>query len=137
MLRALALGQCQPVSLDRLIDCLWPEEQPERPSDQVSVLASRLRSVLGSERVARSDAGYRLQSVWIDLMAAEELAAEAERRLAAGQPALAATAATAGLALVRGPLLSDEPEASWADLDRQSAERTVAHLRLMRAEAAL
>ncbi|MFI5041391.1 MAG: winged helix-turn-helix domain-containing protein, partial [Acidimicrobiales bacterium] len=103
VLRALAANRGEPVSIDRLIDCLWPEQLPARPADQLGVLVSRLRGSLGADRVARSDAGYELVDAWIDIVALDELTEEAERRLADGQTAMAATAATAGLALVRGP----------------------------------
>ena len=136
-LRILALEGGRPVSVDRLVDYLWSEHQPGRPADQISVLASRLRAALGAARVVRSDAGYALASVWIDLVAMESLGVEAQRRLDAGQPALASTAATAGLALVRGPLLADEPDAPWAELGRMSADRMVARLRTVKSEAAL
>jgi DNA-binding SARP family transcriptional activator len=85
LLKVLALGRGRPVSVDRLIDCLWGDEPPSRPADQVSVLASRLRSVVGPDRVRRSDAGYALAVDWLDLDALEVYAVEADRRLADGQ----------------------------------------------------
>jgi DNA-binding SARP family transcriptional activator len=137
LLRALALGRGAPVSVDRLAECLWPRRLPARPADQVGVLVSRLRSVLGGQRVTRGDAGYALAADWIDLAALYQLTAEAERRLADEQTAAAATAAMAGLALVRGPLLADEPDAAWADEARISVDRILAGLRLVAAKASL
>ena len=137
LLRALALGRGAPVSVDRLVECLWPGRLPARPADQVGVLVSRLRAVLGSTRVTRSDSGYALVADWIDVVALEQLAAEAERRLSEDQPAAAAVAARAGLALVGGPLLSDEPDAPWADEARVMVDRVLARLRSVAAEASL
>ncbi len=137
LLRLLALGRGEPVSVDRLTDCLWPEHLPSRPADQVGVLVSRLRAVLGPDRVVRSDAGYALSADWIDVVAFEELAAQAQRRLADDQPAAAATAAQAGLALAARPLLADEPDAPWADEARRPVDRTVSELRSVAAEALL
>ncbi len=137
LLRLLALGRGAPISVDRLADSLWPERLPARPGDQVGVLVSRLRSALGPRRVVRSDAGYALVADWIDVVAFEQLAAEAQRRLSEDQPAAAATAAKAGLALVSGPLLADEPDAPWADEARRPIHRTVAGLRSVAAEAFL
>ncbi|HXR22131.1 MAG TPA: BTAD domain-containing putative transcriptional regulator, partial [Acidimicrobiales bacterium] len=137
LLRALALGGGAPVSVDRLAECLWPRRLPSRPADQLGVLVSRLRSVLGPQRVARSDAGYTLAADWTDLVALYQLATEAGRRLSAGQHAAAATAAEAGLALVRGPLLADEPGSPWADEARASLDRALAGMRLVAAEASL
>jgi DNA-binding SARP family transcriptional activator len=137
LLRVLALGRGGPVNVDRLADCLWSERLPARPADEIGVLVSRLRSVLGTGRVARSDAGYRLVADWIDLVVLEQLVDEAERRLTGGQPAPAATAAQAGLSLVMGPLLADETDAPWADEARRMVERTITRLQLVAAEASL
>jgi DNA-binding SARP family transcriptional activator len=60
----LALARGVPVSVDRIADVLWGDDQPARPADQVGVLAPRLRGVLGAERIARSDAGYSLVADW-------------------------------------------------------------------------
>ena len=137
LLRILALGRGEPVTVDRIVDRLWPENEPASPASQVMVLVSRLRTVLGADRLPRTDAGYALKADWIDLVALEALAIEAERRLNEGQSVLAATAAKAGLALARGALLVDEPDTSWIDFDRAMVERTVFRLRLIEAESAL
>ncbi len=137
LLKLLALGRGQPVSVDRLIDCLWPDELPSRPEEQVSVLVSRLRSVLGADRLPRVEAGYALRADWLDVQALEDLAEEASRRLAAGNVAMARAAAAAALALVRGPLLADEPDAEWLLSERAAVERLVAAARSVGARAAL
>jgi DNA-binding SARP family transcriptional activator len=67
LLKVLALADHQPVSVDRIADVLWGDEQPSRPAEQVGVLVSRLRGVLGAERITRTDAGYvgsALASSW-------------------------------------------------------------------------
>jgi DNA-binding SARP family transcriptional activator len=137
LLRLLAVGRGEPVSVDRLTDCLWPGQLPSRPADQVGVLVSRLRAVLGADRVPRSDAGYALAADWIDVLAFEAVATQAQRRLAEDQPAAAATAAQAGLALAARPLLADEPDAPWADEARRPVDRTVSELRAVAAQASL
>jgi hypothetical protein len=58
--------------LDVLVDALWGQDPPTRPGDQVAVLMSRLRSVLGKERIEYRDGGYLLRADWLD---ATELAA--------------------------------------------------------------
>lgn len=136
LLKMLALARGKPVTADYLIDCLWPEGPPARPSSRLAVLVSRLRSTLGSE-LARTDAGDALAMDWLDVDAVAELADEADRRLAVGGPSLAKAAATAALALVRGPLLADELEAPWAEPDRAAVGRLVARVRDTAAEAAL
>ena len=134
LLKILALARGKPVSVDRLADCLWGDVAPARPADQISVLVSRLRAVLGAERLVRTDAGYALVYDWLDLDAMDDLAVEARRRM----PGYGArVAATAGLALVRGPFLADEPDAPWAEAERAAAGRTESRLRHTAAEAAL
>lgn len=138
LLKVLALAHGRPVPVDRLVDCLWgSDDPPPRAASQVSVLASRLRAVVGSERLQRGDAGYVLTVDWLDVDALEEYAVEAERRLAAGSVAAARAAAAAGLSLLRGPLLADEPDASWADTERHVIDRCRSRLLQTAAGAAL
>lgn len=137
LLKVLALGRGQPVPVDRLIDCLWRDRPPARATQQISVLASRLRGVLGADRVLRSDAGYVLVVDWLDLDALDEYLSEAERRLVSGTPAAARTAAAAGLHLFRGPLLADEADAWWATTEQAATERIRSRLHRIVAGAAL
>jgi DNA-binding SARP family transcriptional activator len=137
LLKLLALHHDHPVSLDVLVDSLWPGSPPVRPADRVSVLVSRLRSVLGAERVGHSDGGYALSLDWLDVDALGAYAAEADRRLADGAVGAARMAASAGLSLVRGPLLADEPDPWWAEAERAAVERRVSRLRQVAAATAL
>jgi len=98
---------------------------------------SRLRAVVGADRVRRSDAGYSLAVDWLDVDALREYAVEAERRLVTGAVGAARAAASAGLSLVRGPLLSDEPDAWWIDEERSDLEHLVTRLRRTATVAAL
>ena len=137
LIKVLAVARGQPVPVPRLIDCLWPDLPPARPSQQISVLISRLRSVLGAERLPRSDAGYQLLADWIDLDVANHLATAAARRLAAQNYASARLAAEAALALMRGELLADEPDSPWADEERAAVNRLSLDVRRTAARAAL
>ncbi|HWW54422.1 MAG TPA: BTAD domain-containing putative transcriptional regulator, partial [Acidimicrobiales bacterium] len=137
LLKVLALGRGRPVTIDALVDCLWPQEPPGRPAEQVRVLVSRLRNVLGAERLVRSDAGYALALDWLDIDALKELVEEAGRRSASGSFGLARAASSAAVALGRGPLLPDEPDAPWAEADRAAAGRLMATARRLGADAAL
>ena len=137
LLKVLALARGRPVAFDRLVDCLWGDDPPSRPASQLSVLASRLRGVVGSNRVHQSDAGYALVLDWLDLDALEVYAAEADRRLADGTVAAARAAASAGLSLLRGPLFADEPDAPWAGTERGVVDRLTARLCRTAASAAL
>ena len=137
LIKVLAVARGQPVAVPRLIDCLWPGRPPARPSQQISVLISRLRSVLGAERLPRSDAGYQLLADWIDLDVANHLATAAARRLAQQNYASARLAAEAALALMRGELLADEPDSPWADEERAAVTKLGFDVRHTAARAAL
>lgn len=129
LLRLLALARGSPVPTDALTDALWGDDPPARPADQLAVLASRLRRELGKERVERTEAGYRLQADWLDLVELEAVVAEAERRLASGEVAGAVSAARVALALVRGPqpASGSDPgsDAPWLHAELAAVERLV------------
>jgi hypothetical protein len=93
VLKLLALARGAPVPVDRIADVLWGDDQPSRPADQVGVLVSRLRGVLGAERIARSDAGYALVADWIDVEEVVALGAASAEALAAGRRGAARAAA--------------------------------------------
>ncbi|HEV3123972.1 MAG TPA: BTAD domain-containing putative transcriptional regulator [Candidatus Dormibacteraeota bacterium] len=137
LLKMLAVARGAPVHLDAIVEALWDVEPPARPGDQVAVLVSRLRSVVGAERLVRSDAGYAFRMDWIDVVAAEELVDEARRRFLQGNPASARAAVEGALTMFRGPLLADEPDAEWISIHRGVAERLVAGARHLGSEVAL
>src|SRR5690348_10296666 len=47
-------------SASRLVDALWPDEQPEHPLKALQVLVSRARVRLGPEAIVSTPLGYRL-----------------------------------------------------------------------------
>ena len=100
LLTALALDADRPVSAARLIDTLWPDEQPANPGNALQALVSRLRGALGRDLVPATPVGYRL-----DLDPAEVDVHRFEQLL--GRPGELADA----LALWRGPALADVPDA--------------------------
>jgi DNA-binding SARP family transcriptional activator len=108
VLKLLALARGAPVPVDVLAEALWTDDVPANPAEQVGVLVSRLRRVLGTERVARTDAGYALRDTWIDLQELDDRVAGARTALAAGQLGSARASGEAALALVRGPVLPEE-----------------------------
>ena len=136
LLKVLALARGAPVTVDRLADILWGDDLPIRPADQVGVLVSRLRRVIGADRLIRSESGYRLAADWLDVDEVATLAARASDALAEGRVAAARTAADTALSLVRGPLLPEEPD-EWVAAERVSAEAVIARARAVALDAAL
>jgi DNA-binding SARP family transcriptional activator/tetratricopeptide (TPR) repeat protein len=136
LLKALAIRNGEPLAIHEAIDVIWGDAPPRTPADQVAVLVSRLRGVLGANRLTRSAAGYSLVIDWLDLAAARALCMEAELRLHDDRLVAARTALAAALTLFRGELLADEPDALWCESERESAARLLLSLRRLGAEAA-
>jgi DNA-binding SARP family transcriptional activator/tetratricopeptide (TPR) repeat protein len=135
-LHLLALGQGQPVTSDVLLDALWGDAPPARPEDQLAVLMSRLRSVLGRERIEHRDGGYVLHYDWLDAAELGHLVAEIERRRAAGNLIGAAAAARVSVSLLRGDTPASPP-GDWAERKRAELGRLTARARLTAAGALL
>ena len=114
MLAVLALRGDRAVDATQLAALLWPGAAPARAESVVASLVSRLRRGLGGEIIVGDRAGYRLgPDVAVDVEVAARYVAEAERR-ATAEPALAATAGRAALAILDGgTVLADEPDADW------------------------
>jgi DNA-binding SARP family transcriptional activator/tetratricopeptide (TPR) repeat protein len=135
-LELLALAAGRPVPPDVMVDALWGESPPARPEDQLAVLMSRLRSVLGRERIEHRDGGYLLHSDWLDSAELANLTDEVERRRAAGNVIGAAAAARIVLSLVRGAG-RPPPPGDWAQLRRAEIDRLTGRARLAAAAALL
>ena len=109
LLTALLLHANEAVSVDRLVDELWPENPPKTAAKTVRVYVSQLRTALDDGRLERHGHGYMLRLDGEDLDAArfEALLTEGRDHLAAGNPGQAAVTLSNALALWRGPPLTD------------------------------
>jgi predicted ATPase/tetratricopeptide (TPR) repeat protein len=119
----------------RLLDELWPDEQPEHPAKALQILVSRARTKLGPDVIVTAPAGYRLslREDQVDAAAALLHAAASARHLRAGDHAAALSEAEAGLALWDGA-----PETAGGHGDPLSAlreERAPTQRSLVRARA--
>ncbi|MHA6784458.1 ATP-binding protein [Pseudonocardia saturnea] len=139
LLARLAAARGGPVAVDDLVADLWPGAPPRGPGDNVATLVSRLRARLGPDAVLGGRPAYRLgPAVEVDVAQAVALAAEAGRRAAAGEPALALAASRRGLDLLGdGALLAGEPAADWVDVLRREVGTVLRALRHASADAAL
>lgn len=136
VLKVLALARGAPVSVDHIADVLWGDHQPSRPADQVGVLVSRLRRVLGGERLTRSDAGYALATDWLDVEELLDLAAVSAQALATGRVGAARAAADAALSLARGPLLPEE-DGPWVEAERAVVRAAITRVQRLAVDAAV
>ncbi|MFF4353321.1 ATP-binding protein [Streptomyces sp. NPDC001530] len=120
-------------STARLVDGLWPEEQPENPTKALQVLVSRARSQLGAELIASTATGYRLTlgEEQVDSSAVLLAAAASARAARDGDHTTALAHAEAGLALWDGS--ADDLAADPVSALR--AARVPAYTTLVRARA--
>jgi DNA-binding SARP family transcriptional activator len=135
-LHLLALGDGQPVPADVLVDALWGDAPPARPDDQLAVLMSRLRSVLGRDRIEHREGGYLLRADWRDATELAQLTEEIDRRQNACNAVGAAAAARVALSLLRGAEPA-QPPGEWALLRRTTLDRLIARARLTASAALL
>ncbi len=135
-LAVLALGGGQEVPSDVLIDALWEDAPPAHPEDQLAVLISRLRSVLGRDRIQHRDRGYVLRCDWLDAAELASLTEEMERRRGTGNVLGAAAAARVVLSLLRGYGPPSVP-GEWAQLRLAELDRLAGRARRLAATALL
>jgi predicted ATPase/DNA-binding SARP family transcriptional activator len=122
-------------SSSRLVDALWPDEQPEHPVKAVQVLVSRARARLGPDVIVNTPSGYRLalRDDQIDASAVLLRAADSEKRSRAGDHLAALEHAEAGLALCEGAAGWDA--GAGDPLSALRAARVPAYRSLLRARA--
>ena len=137
LLWLLALGRGAFVAPDVILESLWGDSAPARPADQLAVLVSRLRGVLGRDRIQHGDAGYRLHYDWMDVDEVEALTGEAERRLAVANSTGAAAAGRVCLALLRRTPTCPDGSGEWAATQVAALERLVSRARRVCADALL
>ena len=118
-------------STDRLIDELWPDDQPEHPTKALQALVFRARAQLGPDLLVSTPRGYRLALTedQVDASAVLRRASDAEREARKGAHLGALEAADAGLAL-----FGETPEAT-GPLGELRRQRDVTRLALRRARA--
>jgi ATP/maltotriose-dependent transcriptional regulator MalT/DNA-binding SARP family transcriptional activator len=130
LLKMLVARHGRPVSRDALIEALWPEEDPARCANRLSVALSTLRAVLDSERRFGADhfvvssagaVSLDLDHVAVDL---EAFLREAAAGLALHDDGLTAEAharLSAAEAAYAGDLLEEDLYEDWAVAAREQA----------------
>jgi YVTN family beta-propeller protein len=127
----LTVERGRPVPRDELAAALWGETPPATWDKALTVLVSKLRSLLteagldGPRALTAAFGCYRLElpeGTWIDVVAAAAAAGEAERALDAGDPAAAKTAALLAESLTRRPFLPGDNGAWVEDKRRELAD---------------
>ncbi|WP_432086633.1 BTAD domain-containing putative transcriptional regulator [Streptomyces sp. bgisy095] len=123
LLAALLLRGGRNATASELIDALWGEEPPSQALAAVRTYASRLRKALGPEVLVSESGGYALRTTAaaLDLTAAQELAAGAEKLRAGGDRAGARARLAEALDLWDGEVLASVP-GPYAEAQRTRLE---------------
>jgi DNA-binding SARP family transcriptional activator len=125
----LTVERGRPVPRDELAAALWGEAPPATWEKALTVLVSKLRSLLteagldGPRALTAAFGCYRLElpeGTWIDVVAAADAADEAERALDAGDPAQAKTAALLAESLTRRAFLPGD-NGMWVEDKRRDS----------------
>ncbi len=121
VLARLLVDADQPVSGDALVEAAWPDMSPEDPRRALRTVLSRLRSVLGSDRIIREPTGYRLAvpPSAVDAGEFEQLVEDARQTGATRAEHLLRRA----LSLWRGPPYGEYDTAWFAASEKQRLER--------------
>lgn len=127
LLAMLAMASPEPVSVDRLVDAIWPDDPPITARSALQSHVSRLRGHLGraASRLTSTATGYRLELEphELDARVASSLVADA-RDCADEDPHRAFHLLQRALELWRGPALSGldahPPLAAWAKVLTES-----------------
>src|SRR4051794_19155077 len=139
LLALLLLRANQRVSMDRLVDALWPESARDEGIKALQVAVSRLRRALDDDGVLVTRApGYemRVEEGELDADWFERCVQLGRSALARGDAKAASEALREGLALWRGPALDDlgHHEACQADIARLEELRLAAQEDAVHAE---
>jgi DNA-binding SARP family transcriptional activator len=109
LLAVLALDPGRVVSVDRIVESLWPGDPPDTASHAVQVYVSQLRKALAAATVARRPPGYVLdvKPEQVDVHRFSRLAGEGREYLTSGDATAGAAVLREALDLWRGPALAD------------------------------
>ncbi len=116
LLAMLVIARGRTVSLDRLVDELWPEQPPKAAIHTVRVYISQLRKLLGEDEVETRERGYglRLRPGVLDAERFERLVDDARSSTAAGDATTARTQLQGALDLWHGAALAEFASAGFA-----------------------
>ncbi|AQS69090.1 BTAD domain-containing putative transcriptional regulator [Streptomyces pactum] len=112
LLAALLLREGRTATAAELIDALWGEEPPSQALAAVRTYASRLRKILDPGVLVSESGGYAVRGLadgTLDLTAAQDLAAEAEKARTTGDLCHARDVLRRALALWDGEVLAGVP----------------------------
>jgi ATP/maltotriose-dependent transcriptional regulator MalT/DNA-binding SARP family transcriptional activator len=144
LLKILAARRGKPVARDELIEALWPEEDPTRTGNRLSVALSTLRSVLDPQRthgpdhfVGAGDGALRLslESVELDVESFLDVAEQGLRAWRSGAREDALPLLELTEAAYTGDFLEEDRYEDWAEALRNEARAVYVEVLRALAEA--
>jgi predicted ATPase/DNA-binding SARP family transcriptional activator len=138
LLVRLALANGLPVPDQRLAVDLWGDVDLARPTERLRVLASRLRTALGTPDVlTRASNGYALSARMTDLVSARSLAKGLYAAVRAGDHATVSALGREALSLWRGASLADLRAVPYAATEAEQLDTWRLDLQVERLDAEL
>jgi DNA-binding SARP family transcriptional activator/streptogramin lyase len=140
----LVAQEGRPIPRDELADLIWGEAPPETWEKAVTVIASKVRSLLAeaglpSSALTSGRGCYQLElpeGTWIDVLVAPEAVQAAEQALEAGDLERATERASLAESLVRAPFLAGE-DGEWIDAKRRALDEVRVRALAVLGEASL
>ena len=131
LLKVLLIRPGERLTIDQLIEALWPEASPASATRNVQARVSELRRVLEPDLRKGSDSkyvkhvgeGYALalgDDLWLDTGVFRSQLAEAHDLADRGERIKAIEAFEEAIALYRGDFLAEDRYAEWAEATRQA-----------------
>ncbi|MFG2087367.1 BTAD domain-containing putative transcriptional regulator [Spirillospora sp. NPDC048824] len=115
LLIRLALEAGRTVTVDALVEAVWPDGGPGDRVHALQALVSRLRRCLPAGRLTSVPGGYALDAEAVDASEFERLARDGGRTLREGDAKLAVSQLREALRLWRGDALADAAGVPFAD----------------------
>ncbi len=137
LLRLLATRAGEAVSVDEILEALWPRVDVHRGRGSLRNALGHLRKLLGQGAIERRPDGLVLRGAWVDSAALLALADEARRHARHGRLALAVKLAREADALHLGAFSTHDPDALWAVPVRETLESRFREMTLDAAEHAV
>ena len=137
LLRLLATRSGEAVSVDEILEALWPNVDEHHGRGSLRNALGQLRRLLGQSAIERGRDGLVLRDAWVDTAALLKLADEARRHARHGRLALAVNVAREAEALHLGEFRTHDPDALWAVPFRENLEARFREMTLDAAEYAV
>lgn len=120
LLRLLALNGNRPVSVQSLINNLWPDVDEDKAKASLRTAASRVRQVLGEACIERRLGGLILRNSWTDVVTYQTIVHDVSTALRSGDHARVVARAREAEALYIADFRAYDDKSTWATETREA-----------------